>query len=303
MSLNILTPTGGPDVTRQNKRGLVYITTDPTANNEADVTAEGSVRIAIHPADDAAHIERLKDGAWNDSGLRVGANSLEVGRELRISAGGEWILTEDASQNFKALVAEIAFDDATGTEPAPRIPKLGPIVTKDILQPNDSFQINAGPGNPIEFQYTSTNDRLSRLAYIRTGSVQPTAVVTASAWKNGLDGTLVFQRKFSPITFGPNQEFQLIIDGLVEIVTGEFIGIRFESTGPFSLLGAPPPIPGAPLGFPWWALDYFPLELETLVSFEQGLNRILTSFDGAVLVNSSGDILTSGMGLIPGVDT
>ena len=82
MSLNIQSPTGGPDVTRANKRSILYVTTDPTAVIGDETNIDGSIRFVFTPGDTEAHIEAKADGVWNDTSLRVAASSLMLGRDL-----------------------------------------------------------------------------------------------------------------------------------------------------------------------------------------------------------------------------
>ncbi len=125
MSLHTLNPTGGPDLSRNNKRSLLYVTTDPTANNENDVAAaaapDGSIRFLFTPGESEAHIELKTSGIWNDAGLRVASSSLSLGRDLRLGAAGGFVETFNESeidQHLRALLPHIQFTAAGTISPA-----------------------------------------------------------------------------------------------------------------------------------------------------------------------------------------
>jgi len=79
-------------------------------------------------------------------------------------------------------------------------------------------------------------------------------------------------------------ELEIATDGRPEIIAGEDIFVEIVSDAPFSLLGNA-------LGQSWLAISYNEIDEEKLVSFETGINDIVTA-SGAV-VCASGNVVTA----------
>jgi hypothetical protein len=137
MTLHFQNPTGGPDVTRNNNRSILYVTTDPTADFEGDLAGEaavdGSIRITFHPDDINAHIEAKTNGVWNDTGFRFNASSVQIGRDMTLSAVAGFLETSNPSSvigHEDSLIPHAEFNiNGTGQPGTP------------ILKPFQSFLV------------------------------------------------------------------------------------------------------------------------------------------------------------------
>ena len=79
-----------------------------------DEFTDGSVRLIFTAGDDVAHVEARADGVWNDTGFRFASSSVEVGRDLTISAAAGFMETNNPSAlvgHVKSLIPHIEFDD------------------------------------------------------------------------------------------------------------------------------------------------------------------------------------------------
>jgi len=68
----------GTDVSVRNPRDGIYI--------KGDADTDESIRLLLDSTATIAHMERRADGVWNDTGLRLSAASIELGRDFIISA-------------------------------------------------------------------------------------------------------------------------------------------------------------------------------------------------------------------------
>jgi len=187
MSLHTLNPTGGPDVTRRNKRSILYITTDDTTVIGADTDPDGSIRIVFTPGDPSAHIEAKASGVYNDTGFRFASSSVLIGRDLQASAVGGFLETLNLSEiddHLKALIPHIQFD-INGTLGAAHTPILD--VRKDfvVFPGPTSFQTVA---TSIGQVFTSVPTRVLHSVTHQVGTIQSTAPVEVSYYK-GTDNT------------------------------------------------------------------------------------------------------------------
>lgn len=195
MTLHTLTPTGGPDVTRRNKRGILYITTDPTVipdSGEAD--PDGSIRIVFNSVDPptdsgekVAHIELKANGVYNDTGFRFASSSVSLGFDLQASAVGGYIETVNNSEideHLKALIPHMQFNE-TGTFGSAHMPILDERQDFDVLPGPATGEIlsttigQAFSGDPSKVLHSSTH---------QVGSINSTAPIEVSYYK-GTDNT------------------------------------------------------------------------------------------------------------------
>lgn len=187
MSLLVTNPGGGPDLSRRNRRGLSYVTTDSTADNSLDTAPENSIRWAFHPGDPDAHIEKFLNGVWNDTGIRFASASVSLGRDLRIGAAGGFIETFNVSEiddHIRALLPHIQFD-ATGTTQPAHMP---------ILDKREDFVVFAGPATGeiistiIGQVFSAIPTRLLHTTTHTTGSVAASSQIEVTYYK-GVDNT------------------------------------------------------------------------------------------------------------------
>jgi len=235
MTLHVLTPTGGPDITRRNKRGLSYITTDPTADNSSDTAPEGSIRIAFHPGDADPHIEKFLNGVWNDTGFRFASSSVSLGLDLRLGAVGGFLETFNVSEiddHIRALLPHIQFDE-NGT--------LGP-AHMQVLDIRENFNVFPGPSTSqivsttIGQVFTEVPTRVLHSVTHQVGTVQSTAPVEVSYFK-GTDntGSLINQINLPANSMVANSPLLIVYDSDFGFENATDIFFQFTSSANISL--------------------------------------------------------------------
>lgn len=104
MTLAIQTPGGGPDVTRRNKRDLLYL--------KGDDSTDGSIRFSVDTNDNIGVVELRTGGSWNKTTFRVSGDSIELGLDLKLEAAADFIKTQNPSgfdDHDIALIPHIPF--------------------------------------------------------------------------------------------------------------------------------------------------------------------------------------------------
>ena len=195
MTLHTLNPTGGPDVTRRNKRGLIYLTTDPAVDNALETAPEGSIRIAFASGDPTAHIEKFESGVWNDTGFRFASSSVGIGRDMTVSAVAGHLETNNPSAaigHVRGLIPHIEFSDA-GT-----IAAETPVVKAEEVFVVYSGAVSQIVGTTIGINLGTVPSRIIEFSIHEVGTVQSTAPVTVSFF-TGTDNTgFLFNEKRLP---------------------------------------------------------------------------------------------------------
>jgi len=95
------------DVTRENPTDVLYAT--------GDADTDGSIRFIVA---DICQVEKRVNGVFNTTKLRTGGKSIEIGRDMSVSALAGFIETINPSQavgHARSLVPHIEFNAATGT--------------------------------------------------------------------------------------------------------------------------------------------------------------------------------------------
>lgn len=239
MTLNIQNPAGGLDVTRGNKRSLLYVTTDPTVDFENDPSSEnapdGSIRIVFTPGDPTAHIESKANGVWNDDGFRFASSSVLLGHDLSASAVGGYIETVNLSEidkHLKSLVPHIQFD-IRGTFGAAHMP---------ILDVRETFLTFPGPpageiiSTTIGQVFTAQPSRVLHSSTHQVGSISATAPIQVNYFK-GTDNTGVLLNRINlgTNTMIANQPLVIIYDSDFGFENEADIFFEFTSTSNISL--------------------------------------------------------------------
>lgn len=189
-------PGGGPDVTRRNKRSIIYLlSVTPAPDISGDSDPDGSIRWVFTPGDDVSHIEAKENGVYNDTGLRLGPGSLEVGRDLFIGAAASFVRTTNPSiidGHSEALLPHIPFDDdGTGFPHTPITDKL----TTDVIF---SGAVSEVSGTIIGQVFVSTISRMIKTIFHEVGTVGASAPITYSIYV-GTDNTgFLVERELIP---------------------------------------------------------------------------------------------------------
>jgi len=212
MALHTLNPTGGPDLSRRNKRSILYITTDDTNPTGFDSDPDGSIRIIFTPGDPTAHIEAKANGVYNDTGFRFASSSILLGRDLSASAVGGYIETVNLSEiddHLKSLIPHIQFD-ITGTFGSAHMP---------VLDKREDFIIFDGPADgeilstTIGQIFSGAPSRVLHSSTHEVGSISATAPIQITYYK-GTDNTGPILSRFNlgTNTMIANQPLVIIFD-------------------------------------------------------------------------------------------
>ena len=224
-SVNISYPGGGPNVTRRNKQGILYLFGDEFTN--------GSQRILFDGVEQAISFEQKQNDVFNRTGISISAGSLSVGRDLTIGAAASFIETFNpsvADEHQRALVPHVTFDD-DGTRFL-HSPVLKPLDANVIFGPAVSEILSS----TIGVNFTTTFTRIIETIIHQVGVVGASEFIAYSIFV-GTDNTglLVFQRNLGAVEVVANQpvEIEFNFDMGLRASTAYFI--EFKSSAPFSL--------------------------------------------------------------------
>ncbi len=187
---------GVHDVSKSNPRDIVYI--------KGNETTDGSIRFRFitrvppDPQEPDAHIELRNAGVWNDTGMIFSSMSINLGRDLSVSAVGEFLQTFLASSDpllqTKSLYGHIPYHPFSGTEPNPSLnpPATGfPIMP--VLDFPQLFEVfpNTGPfgditGTTITIVFPTLPARVLTQAQHFVGSIGATAEIEITYAQNGV---------------------------------------------------------------------------------------------------------------------
>jgi len=195
MSLVIIQPSGGPDVTRRNGQQILYVKGD-------DVT-DGSIRIIFDDNDDISSIQRRTgtkgqpdDRDWGETGFLFSSSSISLGRDMIVSATSGFIETTNPSQivgHQKALIPHIQFNDLGTTEP--HTPVAGPQQTVPII----SNPVGQVVGTTISQVYNLIPSSILNAFILLAGTLSASSMVTVKIFI-GTDNTgfLADKRNLAP---------------------------------------------------------------------------------------------------------
>ena len=235
MSLTIQQPAAGPDVTRRNGRGALYITSDGVlADRVGDGDPNGSFRIIFDPDNDDIVIQKKTGGVYNPTQFRVAGNSLALGFNFLIQSAAHFIKTENSigtDHHENALISHIPFSDA-GSDFS-HTPVL------DVIKNVDIFISPAGEINNtvIGQQYLLlTSQILQRITY-QVGSQGASSQVTHRIFQ-GTDNTgeLIDEIIISSTSVNPNTPLVVELNSNVGTsVANVNVFIELSSANSFSL--------------------------------------------------------------------
>lgn len=270
------------DVSSSNTLDVVYVS--------GDENTDGSLRLS--PSDNGTEVqfELRTNGVWNDTGIQIAAGTVYLGRELQLSAGGEFLLTRDQSESLRALVPHTRLDttdNTLGTEEATIVPHLG---TKQI-----QYVVTTGavPDLATEhtWSYVADYTGLQDGLWLFIGNIAPSDPITVEFWRT--DDTnpdnLFFRKSFPASDFSPNAIQFYSEDEIVQIITGETIYMKVYSDSSFALMKN--------FGIPYFAVDYWPLTIEKTVTFDTGVPQLLSDSSGNMIVDQNGDMIFNGQEL------
>ncbi len=217
--INIQRP-GTLDVTRTNPRAILYIIGD-------EVTEE-SIRFKFTDDDDIANVEKLENGVWNDTGLRLSSSSLSIGRDMRVAAAAGFLETFNPSNvatHQKALLPHLEFDSVEG----------GTVGHWPFLDVHEEFIVFSNPAGQIIDRtigqiFNVTQARVLQTGTHLVGTVPATRQVQHSFYR-GTDNTgVLFNRFIIPASeFVANQPLIINYEDDFGFEANEDIYVEFVS--------------------------------------------------------------------------
>lgn len=273
----------GPDVTVFNPNEVIYV--------KGDADTDGSLRLVPDVIDPTVVAFEIRtSGIWNLTGIEIAASTLHLGREVLISGHGDWIKQSDLDGDVQALIPHHEYEDASGSIPYAHTPILGPLLPGDIIQLDDS--VDTGAVTSFRYVQPPVTRRMISSFWWKNGATVATAPIKVTVARNDYasgTGTVIYQHTYTAahLSGGTND---VVLTGWLEFVAGKPIYVEIESEGgTFSLL-----VNASGLQ-PWKALSHYDLTEENLVTFETGLDQVITScVDGTVMADSNGNLLTLG---------
>ncbi len=259
--------TTGVDVTVNNVTGCLHVFT-PNTNVP---TEDGTIRICSEPDDPVTHIELQENGVFNDTSFRFAPSSIQIGRDLDISAAAGFIETGNPSGtvgHIRSLIPHIQFEDS-GTE-HPHTPIL------DAEEVFDVYTVSAGEivAQTIGINLGVSPGRVLEESIHEVGSVGSTQPIVVT-FHLGTDNTgFVIDRRTLPAdTMVANTTLEIDYNNDLGFLAGQQIFMQFQSTANISLkIDA--------LGNPLTKQEAH--ELDTL---ELMTNNIMRNTDGHTMLN------------------
>ncbi len=221
--------TTGIDVTVNNESGCVYIFT-PNANVP---TEDGTVRICSTPEDPVAHIELQTDGVFNDTSFRFAPSSVQVGRDLDISAAAGFIETGNPSGtvgHIRSLIPHTQFEDDGTRQPqspildAEKVFDVFTSIAGEIIAKTIGIDLGVSPGRVLEESIHEV------------GSVESSQPVTVT-FHLGIDNTgFVIDKRVLPADgMVANAELEIDYNNDLGFLAGQQIFMQFTSDADISL--------------------------------------------------------------------
>ena len=255
-----------------------------------DESTDGSIRFV--PDIDLgvnAELQQRARGAWNNTGLTVAASTIHIGHEVKLSGVGDWMIQTDADGGSRGVIPHTEFDETLGTSLFPHVANLSGLVTRLVVQPDESTEQT---GTHLTYVGSAPVDRISSSVYYHTGATaatEPVKMTVATGNFAASGGQVVFRWTFPTDEWPASSEIKLLLDGQIEFAAGELVYADFESDAAFSMKF------NAAGTFPWLALDYHTVEDTHIVTFEAGIDRILTSsVDLHPIIDQLGNLITWG---------
>lgn len=271
---------GGADVTERNSSDVIYIKDDESTDGAIRVIPD--IRLGTE-----VEFQLRANGVWNDTGIVIAGSTIYLGRELKLSGAGEWLLTRDESENLKAAVPHMRLDrmdENNGTETYPTVPVLG---VKNIQEVISTGSVDTSDTDH-EISWTATFSGLQDAFYVFIGATAPSADVTVEFWRDVRDvtGNLFFTRNYPASDFASSSVVRIEEGEIVEVNQGDTVIIILKSSVAFDMREN--------FGDFYYALDYWPISFETGVTLETGIGNLLSDNSGNMIVDDAGDMVYSG---------
>jgi hypothetical protein len=263
-----------------NAKGFIYITGDADTNGSIRLRPDATTGLG-------GEVQLRASGVWNTTSWQVAGESIEVGLNIALSSGGDWLVQDVVQSAETSIVPHLVFSD-TGSELYAKFIKPGPLLVRQIGQPDDSGEFT---GVKVNFLGNPPVGILNDAIYFKTGATAATAPVRLRVAVNNfaeLGGDLIYDRNQPVTDFPANTEIRLPFIGLLEGNPIRFHYFTLSSDEDFSLLTA--------VGDtnPWVATDLQEILLEDIMTSTVGMDRVLTDNDAHIVSDISGDLVLDG---------
>lgn len=197
---------------------------------------DGSIRWNFTSGDAIAHLEARADTVWNDGSFRVGAGSIEVGRDLVLEGAAGFMETRNPSGiagHTRGVIPHIEFND-DGT-----LQLHTPILNVEEFFDIYTTEVSETVGTTIGISLGVSPGRFLEKSIHEVGTVGSSADVTVSVY-NGTDNTgFLKNRRVLPAT-GPKSmvagtTLELDYDNDLGFRAGEANFMEFTSAANISL--------------------------------------------------------------------
>lgn len=271
------------NVTRPRNEDVRKVNSLQTLYVFGDENTDGSIRIIPDlVAGTEVELQQRENGVWNDTGLVIAASTVYLGRELRLSGGGRFLLTKDLSEEIRALNPHVEYDETNGSDEFVSVPRLGAFEEEWEFQTDVSGVVS---GDPVTWMinWSPDNALVSNIYLIPATTAGGN--VTLTIRRGGTSGDIFFTRTYPQSDFVAGVEVTLSSDGFLEFMVDDVIYFELEDAGgTLSLQGE---ITG---NIPYLEFDRYVLVIDTITPDEQGgaTKYLMFDNDGHTICDNTG---------------
>ena len=260
---------GAPSLTQSNREDQIYLC--------GSERVDGSIRFVFTPGEKTGHIELLRDGVYNDTGFRFSPRSIDIGRDLSLSAAAGFLETSNPSGvigHIISLIPHVQFSDAgTGQPQTPILNKeqvfdVFKDAVSEIVAPVIGINLGVSPGRVLEESIHEV------------GSVGSTVPITVSFFIGSDNtGVLIAQRVLPANFLEVETTIEIDYENELGFLAGQPIFMEFSSSENISLKTD---VDGNALTMH---------EAHELSTLELVTNNIMRNIDGYAMLNVDNEVM------------
>lgn len=219
-------PTTGGHVNEFNDLDVIYI--------RGDAVTDGSLRYSVTPRGntDITEIQRRRNGVWQPTSFKTGADSVAVGTLVALSAAGDNLITTDADNHIH-FHARSSFENGVTNGLANIVNALA-FFERVVFRSDESGEFTGQVISTVDLNITA--HLLTSKFYFKTGAAAATAPVRIQSWEGTDDtGLLIFDQTYEQELFPANTEIALTLEGFLEFHIGDNTFTKISSDNDFSL--------------------------------------------------------------------
>lgn len=205
--------------------GMIYL----KGNEKID----GSLRIIVGIDPKKVRIEERTSGVWNTTSIEVAQASVSIGRNLELSASGEWLETRNQQDQLDSLIPHLDYDE-NGSFP-PHCPNLGRKLIKQFIGGGLNAEVI---GTSLTTSFTSADNALARRFYVFTGSVGAISPVRITFTSESINGNVIWEKTLPTETFATPFDPDVFWDigGAIQNIPNETIFLTATSDNNISFV-------------------------------------------------------------------